>query len=699
MRKITLRFIFLLAGILTLGAAVLQAAPDRAGRNSHAFYYPEDTLFYGEVLISDDHFDQIDQIYRNIITTAPNFMGPSSLRSILEESIGPGLAGQTVGDVYAALGDYASVGVQLDFGTEELMAKFVVDITDREQIESLIDGDSWDSVEEVDGDTVYSMPGTTIILQDDKLVILGGDMLDTSVTPEGRSLLDNESWAQAWAAMPESSYNLTMFMDLPALLESEGVRDTLDEEPLTAELFDSIGAMLFGVTIIDDYTLVFDAAQIPGKAPLALQMAAVDPEFVRFIPANMSGFVQYSDLTSTFNQTFELLDRVYAMYQSELDMPTTNPDVPFSDIMRAGVRITGFDLDEDILSWTTGDYAFFGRADILPIIDMFSENLGGFPSTDQQQEAIEHLDFGGIMEIGDLESAHAFYEEVSARVAALNTLAEAAERSHNVDVEQITINGADATHIHLVDYNGEDDQLEVDLAFGVNDEVFVFGTLNVVEAVLNGDVGLDTNDVYQRSSEYILPNAHTVFYGDSDVLTTFLSSFFTALAGPTVTTYYADPGMEMITPYPTASYAEPTATPFVPTLVPTVPMESTAEVATDVPTLTDAPPTDEVATGVPTLTDVAPTDEAATGVPTLTEVPGETEVPIQTVEPTEEAFTGGMALISNSYQSNDPMKDAIDDVVALIHHIANVTDFSVSSQAVMEDGTSVSRFVLKLNPQ
>ena len=52
---------------------------------------------------------------------------------------------------------------------------------------------------------------------------------------------------------------------------------------------------------------------------------------------------------------------------------------------------------------------------------------------------------------------------------------EAAERSHNVDVEQITINGADATLIHLVDYDSEDGELEVDLAFGVNDEVFVFG--------------------------------------------------------------------------------------------------------------------------------------------------------------------------------------------------------------------------------
>src|SRR5690606_34488507 len=151
------------------------------------------------------------------------------------------------------------------------------------------------------------------------------------------------------------------------------------------------------------------------------------------------------------------------------------------------VRITGFDLDEDILSWTTGDYAFFGRVDILPIIDMFSQNLGSFPSTEQQLEAIEHLDFGGVLEIGDLESAHAFYEEVSARVVALNTLAEAAERSHNVDVQQITINGADATHIHLVDYvgAGANEQIALDLAFGVNDDVFVFGTLSVVEAVLN----------------------------------------------------------------------------------------------------------------------------------------------------------------------------------------------------------------------
>ncbi len=662
MRKIVLRFTFLLIGILTLGA-VVQAlpldAPDRQGEGSDlASYFAEDTLVFAEARIDDVHLDQLDTIYRNVITTAPDFQGPSSLRDIFEEMITPE---QTVGDVYAAFGGYVAVGVQLEVETFVPTYKIVADITDREFIEEVVEEGMSSEAEEVDGNTVYQDFGTAFIVTDDKLVVnISGDSdteNDVTVMPEDASLLDNESWQSAWDALPEDAYNISLFVDLPRLTQDPSIR-MFNEEPLFNDLLESVGAVMVGMTILDDYSLVIDTIQLAGEQPQMFQLAEVDPDFVRYIPANMSAFAQYSDLTGIVNQSLEFADQLYAFYQEQQAVRFNGPsgtttteasDATFSELLRAGLRITGFDLDEDILSWTTGDFALFGRVDLMSLVELGSQSYSSEFPPEQMQEVINDFDFGGVFEIGDVESAQAFNEELSERILALDTLINASEVSDNIDVQQITIADAPVTTITVTEsnfYREPPNQLSIDLAFGANDEVFVFGTLPVVEAVLNGEAGLDTSDVYQTGSEYILPNANTVFYGDSDLLTSFLGVYGFALAGPSIGYLYSD--------------IQPVEPVFVPTMVPT-------------PTPFIAPES---------------TIEMATPTPLGTEVPTE--------EATDEAFNGGSFMnVSNDRQMDDP----IEYFTSLIEHLHAVLDVGVISQAMTDDGGILTRTVLKLNPQ
>jgi hypothetical protein len=687
-RKIVLRFTFVLLGVFALGLVVqalpFQASPHQGGRNSLAFYYPEDTLFFAELRIDDTHLDQLDTLYRNIITTAPDFQGPSSLRDGLDEIVQPGV---TIGDLYEAFGDYVAVGVQLDIETFIPTYKIVADITDREFVESLIEEGFESSPEEVDGNTVYEDFGTTYIVTDNKLIVNLSDTGDDTVAPEGASLLDNANWQSAWETAPEDAYNISIFADLPQILQNQEMRRSFEDNAMMNDLLDTVGAVLIGMTIIDDYSLVIDTVQLAGEQPQMFQLAEVDPEFVRYIPANMSAFMQYSDLTGIVHQSLTLLDDFYAMYKEQVNSPN-NPmfdsDAQLSELLRAGLRVTGFDLDEDILSWTTGDFAFFGRSDILPVVEFMAKNFGSRPASEDIQTTLDDFDFGGVFEIGDVEQAQAFNEEISDRVLALDTLVDATERSNNVDVEQITINDASVTTIHVLDYQPDGGEVSFDLAFGANDEIFVFGTLRVVEAVLNGDPGLDTSDVYQRGSEYILPNASSVFYGDSDLLTSFIGLYGFALVGPSIGYWYsaADP-VFLPTPVPF-----PTPTPLIATVAP----ESTAELATPThtPTLTDVPASTEVPTEDVTQ---EPTQEP-TEEPTEEPAGEPTEEP--TPEATEEALHGGtFMMVSNERQMDDPT----EYILSLIEHLHAVLDVGVISQATTEDGAIVSRAVLVLNPQ
>lgn len=390
----------------------------------------------------------------------------------------------TPADVDAALawlGDTLSISAQIGVNSSTETVVVYVQITDQQaaldalnemgaQLRGVGTAGSYMIYESESADDIAVLlkDDTLIITNEDSTLIGGGDY---------PTLAADANFSAAMGKLPAASYNLALYITEELIQESQRNDGTQFLN----------GDIAIGGTLLDSKTLTLDIA-LTSIAPTSV-IQTIDPTFGRYIPANTTAMIHSVDLSGQ-------LEQVLALAASQNN---SNARAELEQALLAA----GLSLD-DLLAWTTGDYAIFTGLNTTALTRSLADgNAEGVSS---------NLDFGVVIEAVEPELAQQFASKLS------EILTMALGGNPDVNVVQTEINGTPVTRIELNIPAAGTTSVNLALGLAANDEVFVFGTFRVVEGILTGASGFDTNPMYAESTAYLLPNAVSVWYADGSTL-------------------------------------------------------------------------------------------------------------------------------------------------------------------------------------
>lgn len=481
-------FSLLLLMFVLVGSAYAIDDPS-VGPQAMAQYFPEETVFFAALRTDSGYIDALDGVIARVLAGLPE-VPPVSLRQALDEGLIN--AGVSLDEIYAWLGDYAAVGVVdiATFSGEQPAAGndayFVAEITDRAAAEAFFENDIPDfqsngyEASTVGDFTLYASEETEgIIAINDSLLLIGADATLLDSFPVESTLSADADFSAAVADMPAPAYNIFLYTSAAVFEAVPNVDQLTGYAP---------AASATGLTILDDRSLTIDSVRLAG-----LGVEPVDPEFLRFIPSDSSAVILATNLSGLINGA---LDSARAAMPEDNDAP--DPAVQLS----GAFGFLGIDLEADLLSWATGDYAIFGRANVQNLFE-------GVASGDV--EIIENVDFGFIIEATDPAGASTLATKLGA------ALANFTENNEDVAVTETEIGGFGATVITL-SAEAFANPINFQIAIGATDDVFYIASRNAADVITSGSGDLLNNPAVAEASAYILPQSSVILYADSDGL-------------------------------------------------------------------------------------------------------------------------------------------------------------------------------------
>ncbi len=508
----------LLILILLLGAMPTLAVPP-VDLNTLARYLPADAPVFVSLRTDDDFIQTLDTFITRINTAVPEGEDTiPSLPVLLDMAVGEMRPDATFADTIRPwLGDTAAFGfTSLDSLIDDSDSNnadnvvVAVSITDRELATSFLlgvieeNGGTFEQAE-MDGYTLVSNPdadGALFILDDAILFTQTADVLDLD-SAMADSLADNEIFTSRLALLPASDYNATVYISQSDLMEAVAASSPENAEAMGAfgDMFDSLGAQVWGFTILDGNSLVMDIAQeIADMTGLGFTMAStgpVDPTFARFIPANVLASIHGTDLNTSVTGG---LDNLQAMLESqaamldEADMNAADIEAGIAQVEQGFTAVTGLDLRTEFLSWMTGDYALF--ASINPqLMGTISGSVAESP-----------FELGFIVEVTDPAAAQTTVEGLSRSFTQLGALVGLDKESSNGATAEVVTEEIAGTEVTILNIVSPDVPFVIEILLAANDNVFAVGTRQAVTAALTGDGGLASNPAYMQAQAYVLPD-------------------------------------------------------------------------------------------------------------------------------------------------------------------------------------------------
>lgn len=548
MKKTLILFLLL----LTLGTGILPAlAVPVTELNDLARYFPSDTVVFVATRSDDAYLESLDSLVLRIADALPAGAVPAgTVTEALDEALGradPPLDFQE--DIRPWLGDTAALGVleipvqdgsatrfmeerQLDEDAPMLIA---LAITDREAatefFENAMSRDPDLEVtrtDEADFTLIETSDPAALIVRDDVLLITNmPDQIAPGGVPDD-SLSSQADFAETFALLPETDYNLSVYINLPEFISEAamGDPDFAEIEGLLGGVFDAVGPQAWGGTILDESSLVLDVVQRLTDAsafetlgiPLSGQ-APVDPAFLAHVPAGAPLVIHSTDLNRAIETFVTSMQR-----QAELLSESETDDVDSMQqaeeslelVLEGFTDLTGLDLQEDVLGWMTGDFALF----VMLSADLNVNSPFGFL-------AAMPVDFGIAIEATDPAAAAATVEGLTEALeqviaarqaqqeaeivdeAQAETPAAQSQRTTEVAVSTETIGGTEVT---VITFTGPSAPWPVELVLGANDEVFALGTRSAAQAIFARDGGLASSPTFQQAQTYFLENSVSVAY-------------------------------------------------------------------------------------------------------------------------------------------------------------------------------------------
>lgn len=491
----------LLVLVLSLTALTVQAQTyDPAAL---ATYFPENTDVYIGIRIDDGYIETLDGVLARILGKPPPQLQEQIPQITLRQALLSNLPSSiTYDDIRQWLGDYAALGttnatVTMDDDStndDDALMYVAATITDKAALEAFIVEqvpEFADAEATTSGDfTVYTAPdGSEGLVAINNEVVL---FTNASELPAG-GLNNSASFGSTVEKMPADSYNIFMYINSAvfATAAQANMPPMMDENPLETLNIDpaALNPTAIGLTVLDGRSLTIDILS-PGLPGIMPTMTPLDPAFASLIPADTSYVIHVTNPGGSLSTLLELA----ATASQESDNPMTVEQI--SNLFNG---LTGLDLEEDVLSWMSGDMALIMDTDVPGLLgNMMTGTLDELP-----------LSFGVLVETGGSDRP-------AAVVQALARILQNQADEEEVTVTNETINGVDAVVL-----TGEAEGLSVplEIVIGASDSLFVIATRPLAEQLFSGDyAGLDTSAAYQEASAYILPNSGAVLYTDNGLV-------------------------------------------------------------------------------------------------------------------------------------------------------------------------------------
>lgn len=534
------RFLMLLlcSTILLSAFAAPAAATPTADLTALARFFPDKTLLFASVRTDDEFLSAIDSvmgIIREYVPDVPSATVEQMLDQLIAES--PNLGG-TFGDTIRPwLGNTAAVGFSSltemfdedDFNNGSGPVLIAAEITDRAATEAffeqLIPDDAEVNIEQTADYTLMTPTGSST-----GAVYIGNDVLlvtnDPATLPQDTvttSLRDAADFNNSLSYLPQTDYNAVLYLNLPEFLRQIPATE-LDPEGAAAlssfaPFIDGVGGQVWGATILDGRSLTLDVAQ-PITDPAIYEAigltvpasaAPISFDFARFIPAGTPLVIQSTDLQSVYNSFLSSLRATMAM-QAEM-MPDGGED--FSQEMEEGVAqiefairgATGLDLNDDILSWMTGNYALaLGFSPALEDISPVTGLPSAFP-----------VEFGILIEATNADAAQAVVDGLAQALtmAASSEFVLTEDTFGDVTAQVITIPSGNMP-------------FPVQIVFGASNDVFAIGTPRMAEAAFNPGDGLAADPSYIEMQSYALDTPSVLYYAAGEGLTPLVNALVLA---------------------------------------------------------------------------------------------------------------------------------------------------------------------------
>lgn len=215
---------------------------------------------------------------------------------------------------------------------------------------------------------------------DDEVVLFstGAELFPTGGL-SALSLANSEDFTEAFAALPAESYNVGVYINLPAFVDSMmsmmnsmrgmGGSDFAQAAAMFQQLeatYAALGGQAWGFTIADGRSLTIDIAQAADLEAMLAAMPGstmintpVDLGFAARIPAGAPAVILSTGLGPALQNALSSAEA-----QAEMLADSTGADA--DEIIQALAQIdfavqgvTGLDLQDEILSWMDGDYALY----------------------------------------------------------------------------------------------------------------------------------------------------------------------------------------------------------------------------------------------------------------------------------------------------------------------------------------------------
>lgn len=523
MRK--LLFVFTLMAILLLGVWPTLATPiDEL--NDLARYLPADTPIFISSRIDEAYFETLDGLIARVAAVAPpGSIPPVSIGQWLDQALAEEMPGVTFsGDVRPWMGDTLVVGVLeiptdssapgrmlREMDSDDAPMIFGVAITDRAAATSFIteamtsNDTEFVQTDEADYTTIADPDGDGIIVIRDDVILVSNqpETIASGGVPDG-SLQGNADFTDSFSRLPASDYNLGIYIDLGAFIQQAIEQDEEAAEMMSSmgPLFNALGPTAIGGTILEDVSLTLDIAQIIDPAiyeelgvPAALELSPVDPAFAAHVPGGAPLAILGTGISTQFESAMAGFNLQAEMLGSEGE----EVDEMFQQGLATFTQFTGLDLQEDVISWMTGNYALFVM--LNPELNTTSA-FGVFQTFP--------VDFGIAIEATDPVKAAETVEGLTAGIEkALALIPSSEDEEVEIEITTETIVGTSTT---VITATAPDAPWPIELLLGANGEVFALGTRNAVTAIFARDGGLPANTAYARAQDFVLENNISLAY-------------------------------------------------------------------------------------------------------------------------------------------------------------------------------------------
>lgn len=539
----------LLTGLLLSALPAVSAAPDAAYLAQLASYYPEKTVFFATVDISNDTIAKLDYLAAYLSERFPDtipadFTFSDTIDNLVRQNLGA--AGDFETLIGSWLGDQAAIGlpsIQTAMaGSQNAVGPFIytVEITDRVAAETFFGGllrSEAYSMEREDEMTTFTpetwqRDPTIAILDEIMFIVPNPRVLDR--VPEV-SLADNPDFAGSIGALPSDEYQIVLYLDTQGILKPMMSMMNMSADSAMMpkgyqEMLDIIGPQTFGFVFLDNRTLVMDivqrynnlnamremgveydfdqppvdiefAAHVPGDAPVVLQSTNMGP-YTKLSLNNLRavGPLYQEIFLAQLEQSKEYMNPVQYRLATNLVRRYLDFDYFITSIKAGYASLTGLNLEKDVLAWMTGDYAVFAR--MLPF-----ENETSHGQT---------VDIAAVTEATDPEAIADMMDGLQYALVSYNGVYNIEEIGGG---EALVLPNITASFFPEGAYEPALKTPELHIMAGANDDVFAWGTRPGVTFGMDpGEDSLAANPNYITASDYFIDGATSIAFLNPDGL-------------------------------------------------------------------------------------------------------------------------------------------------------------------------------------